>query len=531
MKQRRNARVGETGDHRENPPTSVLIRRVSHVRKSGGRPRQDSNPNASSLTTTPPRAPLFRRGGWQIRELTVTCIHDDSAKSIVGDEGIRHPVRSFWIAPEQLWSDNAAYESSAETRFSGSIVSLFTEPNCVGSEEISSLVVVTSLPSSSVSVGSSDAPGTARSVTALLMKSSTVKLPRSSGNIPPLRNPELIFVVPPASRTLHCTVARSPQTSLLLNTLVVTRHSACASLHCLRTTVAQGQERFEQLFNNEVLRADEGEASCAGARGRGKREISEKTRPPATLSGTITTCDNPGATSPGFEHGSPGWEASCLTTTTPWYDTRRRRDTRNGVTENITDGGTCLTRHRAGLLTSACRLNGLPPFCVTATRLEWLIADASGPEAGLRSQCSQPPLPCLLLFQHPFLSHSPLHREGTVTLLSTIWTGPFIKRDVDLWQGSPSCPRSNRVDLDRLQRCLSPLAKMGVPLEGSPRDCTAAYRDGSVEDLADFWAHLVTVWASHVHNTDYNGLPTHKRRHIAAVRVRPQAERRFGNRV
>ncbi|KAJ8870798.1 hypothetical protein PR048_027097 [Dryococelus australis] len=59
----------------------------------------------------------------------------------------------------------------------------------------------------------------------------------------------------------------------------------------------------------EVLRPDEGRARCvwrgAGMQGRVKREISKKTRRPAASSVTIPTCENPGATPPGFE---PGWE-------------------------------------------------------------------------------------------------------------------------------------------------------------------------------------------------------------------------------
>ncbi|KAJ8885409.1 hypothetical protein PR048_011606 [Dryococelus australis] len=42
----------------------------------------------------------------------------------------------------------------------------------------------------------------------------------------------------------------------------------------------------------------------------GKREIYEKTRRPATSSGTITTCENPGATRPGIDPGSRRREAS-----------------------------------------------------------------------------------------------------------------------------------------------------------------------------------------------------------------------------
>ncbi|KAJ8871386.1 hypothetical protein PR048_027703 [Dryococelus australis] len=68
--------------------------------------------------------------------------------------------------------------------------------------------------------------------------------------------------------------------------------------------------------NTKVLRTNEGEA-IAGMRGRGKREISEKTRRPAEKSDTIPTCENPGATPPGIKPGSPWWKASSLATTPP----------------------------------------------------------------------------------------------------------------------------------------------------------------------------------------------------------------------
>ncbi|KAJ8898220.1 hypothetical protein PR048_003580 [Dryococelus australis] len=48
---------------------------------------------------------------------------------------------------------------------------------------------------------------------------------------------------------------------------------------------------------------------CRDARA-GKREILEKTRRPAASSGTIPTCENPGATPPGIEPGSPWGETS-----------------------------------------------------------------------------------------------------------------------------------------------------------------------------------------------------------------------------
>ncbi|KAJ8866582.1 hypothetical protein PR048_032441 [Dryococelus australis] len=63
-------------------------------------------------------------------------------------------------------------------------------------------------------------------------------------------------------------------------------------------------------LNIEVLRADESAVTKAGIQVRGKWEIPEKTRRPAASYGTIPTCENPRATPPGIEPGSPGWEMS-----------------------------------------------------------------------------------------------------------------------------------------------------------------------------------------------------------------------------
>ncbi|KAJ8882912.1 hypothetical protein PR048_014751 [Dryococelus australis] len=51
--------------------------------------------------------------------------------------------------------------------------------------------------------------------------------------------------------------------------------------------------------------AVEGVWSSAGIKVQGKREISERTRRPATSSGTTPTCENPGVTLSGIEPGSP----------------------------------------------------------------------------------------------------------------------------------------------------------------------------------------------------------------------------------
>ncbi|KAJ8871313.1 hypothetical protein PR048_027630 [Dryococelus australis] len=68
--------------------------------------------------------------------------------------------------------------------------------------------------------------------------------------------------------------------------------------------------------NSEVLRADAA-WSNAGIKGRGKREITEKTRRPMPSSGKIPTCENPEVTRTGIEPSSPWWGASRLTAQPP----------------------------------------------------------------------------------------------------------------------------------------------------------------------------------------------------------------------
>ncbi|KAJ8875796.1 hypothetical protein PR048_023695 [Dryococelus australis] len=53
------------------------------------------------------------------------------------------------------------------------------------------------------------------------------------------------------------------------------------------------------------------------AKGGAKRDIPENTRRPAASSATIPTCEKPGRYPQGIEPGSPRWEESSMTTTSP----------------------------------------------------------------------------------------------------------------------------------------------------------------------------------------------------------------------
>ncbi|KAJ8869668.1 hypothetical protein PR048_028661 [Dryococelus australis] len=96
-----------------------------------------------------------------------------------------------------------------------------------------------------------------------------------------------------------------------------------------QTLRSAGQEpELGGSFNVGVLRADVGEASrvwsCAGVKGRGGRDTSEKTRRPAAPSGTIPTCENlrdaPQGIEPGFPvctHSMIVWERFLWTDLVP----------------------------------------------------------------------------------------------------------------------------------------------------------------------------------------------------------------------
>ncbi|KAJ8871327.1 hypothetical protein PR048_027644 [Dryococelus australis] len=85
------------------------------------------------------------------------------------------------------------------------------------------------------------------------------------------------------------------------------KHRANTSLPCnssLHATAAKLSHLPAVLRPMELPRNE---------RARGKREIPEKTRRPTASSGTIPTCEDPGAIRPGIELGSIWWETIRLT--------------------------------------------------------------------------------------------------------------------------------------------------------------------------------------------------------------------------
>ncbi|KAJ8880787.1 hypothetical protein PR048_017258 [Dryococelus australis] len=131
----------------------------------------------------------------------------------------------------------------------------------------------------------------------------------ASGAMTARQSRRVVFNLPPSGGACH-----APPTA---GGTVSCRELSCPLLATpsLPTTRCAGVEKIWAALNIGVLKADDGEA--AGIQGRGNREIPEKTRRTAASSRTIPTCENPGVTSPEIEPGSPGWEASSLTTIPP----------------------------------------------------------------------------------------------------------------------------------------------------------------------------------------------------------------------
>ncbi|KAJ8897691.1 hypothetical protein PR048_003041 [Dryococelus australis] len=100
------------------------------------------------------------------------------------------------------------------------------------------------------------------------------------------------------------------------------RYSILTSLHPHRLSRSRCLEppkslNSTQLTNPKFFTHLSILGNNAGMQGRGEREIPEKTRRPTAKSGAISICKNPEAAPPGIKPGSPGWEASIVTTTPP----------------------------------------------------------------------------------------------------------------------------------------------------------------------------------------------------------------------
>ncbi|KAJ8895151.1 hypothetical protein PR048_000476 [Dryococelus australis] len=107
----------------------------------------------------------------------------------------------------------------------------------------------------------------------------------------PFRVGELLIILVLSSSVVKGIGERREAPSAMLDSVIMLCHSGQSIGILYPGTWA--------ALNIEVFRAGEGEASAAGMKGRGKREIPEKTHGPAASSGMIPPCNNPSATHAG----------------------------------------------------------------------------------------------------------------------------------------------------------------------------------------------------------------------------------------
>ncbi|KAJ8869800.1 hypothetical protein PR048_028808 [Dryococelus australis] len=111
MEQRRNEGAGETGDPRENPSTSRIVRIDSHMRKpgGGGRPRRESNPVrfAERLVREGERPTRSETSGWPqlivIHRACVTNVATQTRPASVHTAGSARGS-TFYTSRDQLQS-------------------------------------------------------------------------------------------------------------------------------------------------------------------------------------------------------------------------------------------------------------------------------------------------------------------------------------------------------------------------------------------------------------------------------------------
>ncbi|KAJ8866284.1 hypothetical protein PR048_032127 [Dryococelus australis] len=114
-----------------------------------------------------------------------------------------------------------------------------------------------------------------------------------------------------SSSALKTSILRAAQISLL-QFPYVTGYISCSGHLSDCTDVVYSRHAIPVLSMTDIFIAMANvrkSPSCgAGVKGRGERDITEKSRQPAASSGTIPTCKDPGATPPGNEPGSISWK-------------------------------------------------------------------------------------------------------------------------------------------------------------------------------------------------------------------------------
>ncbi|KAJ8895261.1 hypothetical protein PR048_000586 [Dryococelus australis] len=313
----------ETEDPRETPLTSSIVRHDSYITKSGGEPSGNRTRfalNGGEYKKMPPPPP--RRSGFNscsahsgFSQVGVMPDDDTGRRVFSGISRIHLSLHSGRAPYTLLASSSSAFKSSILG--ANTVRSRFCMPTCSMAGRAATRMLPACcwlLASASTSrraaleTRSLAAPLTPAGIDSCLF---TVQSPPSASlnhhQHPPVPCSRLSQPFPSARH--HTDGGYSSALGLLSrcqyreNVLVskLYRVSRKCSIDPFLFVISSNfsealfkvSEEIWEALNIKVLRADEGEVSSPGMKGRSKREIRKKTRRPAASSGTIPTCENP----------------------------------------------------------------------------------------------------------------------------------------------------------------------------------------------------------------------------------------------
>ncbi|KAJ8897429.1 hypothetical protein PR048_002775 [Dryococelus australis] len=336
--QYQNTRVGVTGDPGENSPTSGIVRHDSHVRKRTSDPAgtEHSLPwrEASALATEPPRRRLHASQS-QSRQ-TIRTIHCHTISNTL-QRSSGETLNASFINLEATLSQQVAdarqtfrlpqqrrlgWRRRRHVRFAGrqATAYLARETNVT----LYSFLIVGPSPNPPHPQTGAGATteGQAIASCAIRYLRADIKI----GGVQEFRPNKSsigragIAASQKFQRKEHLDVAVKIRRALLADRTtdepfrgvakecdVLTVDATPRSLALQVAVHRRSRVYCTCLLCSAPMRMIVVRMSRAGMKGRGKREIPEKTRQPMVSSGTIPTFENP-VTRPGIEPGSPWWE-------------------------------------------------------------------------------------------------------------------------------------------------------------------------------------------------------------------------------
>ncbi|KAJ8878446.1 hypothetical protein PR048_019024 [Dryococelus australis] len=269
IEQRRNAGAGQTGEPRENPSTSDIIRHDSHTRKSWVRPVRKSNPDRLDWRRASATALLVAEAlAFQVRAMGRSC----SLVVKVISPWLEQPFRVRYMQDaSQIISNHhsACYSLSSSDQLWNRLP--VTTNTCINQ------------PTTAWTPGCID---------------ESLKIPDCFAT------------------HYNFDYGGCPHRPLGLNTQVplnVPTNKSLVDLKQGSSGAGVGLPIIAEMAFHSNMIQPAGHTLGAGMQEREKREHPEKTRRQAVSSSTIPTCENPRVNPPGILPGSPWWETSALT--------------------------------------------------------------------------------------------------------------------------------------------------------------------------------------------------------------------------